>query len=130
MRKLVRILAGALVPAFLVAGVVASPANAQDKAKAGEAKKGMATRTVLAENDKVLVLEIRQKPGEQNKPTTTQTRVIRALSAATILRTYADGKTEKKAWKAGEVEIQLPGPEYSTKNVGNSEFRIYAVVLK
>ena len=46
------------------------------------------------------------------------------------MRTYADGKTETKVWKAGEVEIQMPGPEYSSKNVGKSEFRIYAVILK
>lgn len=59
------------------------------------AEAGKATRTVLAEDDKFVVFEIRQKPGEVNTPSTSGTRVIRALSSGTLLRTYADGKTEK-----------------------------------
>jgi len=130
MKTLVRFVVGVAVFVFIMGGGMVSSAVAQEKAKAAEVKKGMSTRKVLADNDKVTVFEIRQKPGEENKPNSTRTRVIRALSGATILRTYADGKTDTKVWKTGEVEIQVPGPEYSTKNVGKTEFRIYAVVLK
>jgi hypothetical protein len=135
MKQIVRLFAGTVITVFALA-CASGVAVAQDKGKDAKAapapktEKGKAMRTVLAENDKVLVLEIRQKAGEENTPSSKSTRVVRALSSATILRTYADGKTETKAWKAGEVEIQLPGPEYKTKNVGKTEFRIYAVVLK
>ena len=64
MKILTRFVAGIVVPAFIMCGGVASSAVAQDKAKAAEVKKGMSTRTVLAENDKVTVMEIRQKPGD------------------------------------------------------------------
>lgn len=94
------------------------------------AEAGHASRTVLAEDDKVQVSEVRQKPGEVNTPTTTSTRVIRALRGGTLLRTYADGKTEKYDWKTGEVQIQTPGPEYTIKNVGKTEVVLYVVRLK
>jgi hypothetical protein len=136
MRKIVRMLAGLLVPAFLVAGVVATPATAQDKGKDAKAApaakddKGKAARKVLAENEKMIVFELRQKPGEVNTPNASATRAVRALQGAPILRTYADGKTETKDWKAGDVEIQVPGPAYTTKNTGKTDFVAYVVVLK
>ena len=58
------------------------------------------------------------------------TRVIRVLKGSTILRTFADGKTEKKVWKTGEVGILGPTGQYTTKNIGKSEYVIYVVVLK
>ena len=46
------------------------------------------------------------------------------------MRTYADGKTEKVEWKTGEVRIQGPTGQYTTKNVGKSDIALYVVVLK
>lgn len=91
------------------------------------AEAGKATRTILAEDDKFQVFEIRQKPGEVNLASTSGTRVIRALSGGSLLRTYADGKTEKSDWKTGEVQIQGPGPQYTVKNVGDTEVVLYVV---
>ncbi len=88
---------------------------------------GKAVRTILAEDDKFQVFEIRQKPGEVNMPSTAGTRVIRALSGGTLLRTYADGKIEKSDWKTGEVQIQGPGPQYTVTNVGDTEVVLYVV---
>ena len=139
MKKLFRWLPGLLVPAFILTGLVASPAIAQEKAKeaketkaapAAKDDKGKAVRKVLAENEKMTVIELRQKPGEVNTPNSSSTRAVRALEGATILRTYADGKTETKVWKAGDVEIQVPGPAYTTKNTGKTDFLVYVVVLK
>ena len=136
MKKLFRWLPGLLVPAFVLTGLVASPVIAQEKAKDAKAApaakddKGKATRKVLAENEKMTVFEIRQKPGEVNTPNSSATRAVRALAGATILRTFADGKTETKVWKAGDVEIQVPGPAYTTKNTGKTDFVAYVVVLK
>jgi hypothetical protein len=91
---------------------------------------GKATRTILAEDEKFQVFEIRQKPGEVNTPSTSGHRVIRALSGGTLLRTYADGKTERSDWKTGEVQIQGPGPQYTVTNVGSTEVVLYVVQPK
>lgn len=88
---------------------------------------GKAVRTVLAEDDKFQVFEIHQKPGEVSVASTSSTRVIRALSGGALLRTYADGKTEKSDWKTGEVQIQGPGPQYTVTNVGDTEVVLYVV---
>ncbi len=66
MRKLARILAGLLVPAFLVAGIVATPAIAQDKMakKMEKAKAGEVVLKEIAQNDKLRVYEATLKPGD------------------------------------------------------------------
>lgn len=94
------------------------------------AKSATAARTILAEDDKFQVFEIRQKPGEVNTPSTAGTRVIRALKGGSLLRTYPDGSTEKSNWDTGEVQIQGPGPQYTVKNIGDSEVVLYVVRLK
>ena len=131
MKQLARFFMGLLVAAFILAGVTANPAMAQEKAKAAKAEKGKVTMTVLAESDKVRAFEVRYKPGDENLSVTSSSfRVIRALKGGTLMRTYADGKTEKVAWRTGEVRIQGPVAQYTTKNVGKSELVLYVVVLK
>lgn len=88
---------------------------------------GKAVRTVLAEDDKFQAFEIRQKPGEVNAASTSGFRVIRALSGGSLLRTYADGRTERSDWKTGEVQIQGPGPQYTVSNIGDTEVVLYVV---
>ena len=120
-----------LVSAFMLIAVTANPALAQETAKASQAQNGMATTKVLAENDKVLVLERRYKPGDENQnPPNTSTRVVRVLKGGTLLRTYANGKTEKQEYKTGDTRINVPGPQYTGKNVGKSEIVLYVLVLK
>ena len=89
---------------------------------------------VLVENDKVRAFETRYKPGEENRNVPREGRVIRALTTGTLMRTYADGKTENIEWKAGDVRynppILGPLPQYTTKNVGNAELVLYVVVMK
>ncbi len=122
---------GLLAAAFMLAGVTANPAMAQEKAKAAKAEKGKATITVLAENDKVRAQEVKQKPGDENATVaTSSTRVVRALKGGTLLRTYADGKTETIEWKTGEVKLLGPSPQYRSKNVGKSEIVLYVVIVK
>lgn len=94
------------------------------------AKPGSAARTILAEDEKLQAFEIRQMPGEVNTAVTSGTRVIRALKGGTLLRTYADGRTEQSNWQTGDVQIQGPGPQYTVKNVGDSEVVLYVVRLK
>ena len=73
MKTSVRYFTGLVAAAFLLAGVIANPAAAQDKGKemkappAAKAEKGKPTITVLAENDKAKVFTVQYKPGDENK---------------------------------------------------------------
>ena len=125
MSKFAGVLAGLFVPAFLVA----TPAMAQEKG--AKAEKGKPVMTVLAENEKVKVWELRYKPGDTNAaPPASATRVVRVLKGGEQLWTFADGKTQKNVWKTGEVRILGPGPAFTSKNVGKTEILLYTVMLK
>ena len=132
MKYLIRLFVSLLVPAFVMAGVTASPAMAQDKAKAALAAKGMAKLTVLADNDKTRVFEVQFKPGDENKAVPSSSfRVVRALKGGTLTRTYADGKTEKVEYKTDEVRLNEPSKvAYTAKNIGKTDIELYVVVLK
>jgi hypothetical protein len=114
--------------------LAAAPAEAQEKgnATASQNKKGSATgaQKVFVDNDKVKAFEIRYKPGEEGANVKRPTRVVRALKGGTLMRTYADGKTEKVQWKTGEVKWLGPDPVFATKNVGKTEIVLYVVELK
>jgi hypothetical protein len=92
------------------------------------------TTTVLLENDKVKVFEHRFQPGDENHNVPRNARVLRAMNAGTLQRIYPDGKTQNVEWKAGEVKfnpaIVGTGPQYTTKNVGQSELVLYLVEIK
>jgi len=124
----IRFLVGSLTAALMLAALSGIPAMAQEKAKA---EKGKSVTKVLAENDKVRVWETHYKPGDLNTaPPSSATRVIRVLKGGTLLWTYADGKTEKKVWKTGEVIIPTPSPQFTSKNVGKSDILLYVVMVK
>ena len=137
MKNSVHFFAGLLVSAFTLAGMTAQPAMAQDKAKdakaapAAKAEKGKPTIKVLAESDKAKAYTVQYKPGDENKTiANASTRVVRALKGGTLLRTYADGKTEKAEWKTGDVKIRGAEGPYTAKNTGKTEILLYVVQLK
>ena len=133
MKRLIRLFVSVLVPAFILAGVVASPAIAQDKAKdamAAKAEKGKSTLKVLFENDKVRVTEVTSRPGDVGANVARPFRVIRPLKDGTIERTWADGKVDKVEWKTGEVKAVGPDKPFTPKNVGKTEFVLYIVEVK
>jgi len=120
-------MAGLLVPAFFLAAAVAQPAAGQEK-KAEKAT--VRAQKILVNNDRVRVSESVFKPGEVNPMAKRGYRVTRVLKGSTsVVRTHADGKTEKIEWKEGGVYVS-PADNASTKNVGKSEVTIYTVVLK
>lgn len=124
MRRLAVILAGLLVPAFLLTAAIVNPALAQDKAKA---KTPIAVeRKVLAENDKVLVSELIYKPGSELPMGEHPFFVMRVLKSGTLMRTYPDGKTETVQLKEGQVLLRGAGT-YSAKNVGKTTLHLYNV---
>jgi hypothetical protein len=113
-----------LTAAFLAAGIMTNPAIAADKAPSVKMK-------VLLENDKVKVYEATYAPGAENKGVVaSSTRIVRCLKPGTLELTYADGKKEKRSWKAGQVREVKPGPAYTTKNISKSEMQLYVVQLK
>ena len=140
MKNPIRLFASLVVPAVMLAFATATPAmkHEMDKAKgakaapAAKAEKGTAKLTVLAENDKVRVFEVQYKPGDENKAVPSSSfRVVRALKGGTLMRNYADGKTQKVEWKTGEVRFVDPDKSaYATKNIGKTEILLYVVVLK
>lgn len=138
--KLLRILAGLVVPAFMLAGIAATPALAQDKAKdakaapAAKAVKGTSTVKVHFENDKVRVFERTYKPGDTNTEVPSGNyRVNMTKKGGTLERTYSDGKKEKLELKDGMVRWNEPskgGVTYTVKNIGKTEVVSFVVVLK
>jgi hypothetical protein len=130
-KQSVRIFMGSLVAAFLLGGVAGIPAMAQEKAKEATAEKGKVTQTVRAENDKLRAWEIRFRPGDENVSVPSSSfRVVRVLKGGTLLYSFADGKTEKRELKTGDVMLPKPGPQYTAKNVGRSEVVLYVVMVK
>ena len=139
MKTSVRFFTGLLVSSFMLAGVAANPAFAQNKAKAApaaKAEKGKATMKVHIDNDKVLVFERTYKPGDVNDAQEQQSsyRVNHTVKGGTLERTYADGKKVKIELKTGMVRYLEPskGPsdKYTTKNIGNTEVVSFVVQLK
>jgi hypothetical protein len=112
---------------LLLTIAIATPVMAQDTAKA-EAPK--AVTKVLLENDKVRVYETTFPPGAEASDSVRPYRITRALTDGTLLRIYADGRTDTMQWKAGEVKELGPDPQYKPRNVGKSEFTIYVVQPK
>ena len=137
MKHLIRLFLSVLVPAFMLAGFVASPAMAQDKAKdakaapAAKAEKGKAVQKVLHEDDKVRVTETTFQPGDLGPNVVRGFRVSRSLTGGTMERTWADGKKEKLEYKSGEVRVGGPDQQaFQNKNVGKAVFVFYTVNIK
>ena len=137
MKRLIRFLMGVLVPAFMLAGVVALPAMAQDKAKAESKMKAKPAamsyvRKVLVDNAKVVVTEVTTKPGgESDSRLRNYFRVVYVLKGGTQERSYADGKKEINEYKTGETRFIEPDKTaYKIKNVGKTNIVIHVVQLK
>ena len=132
MSKAAGVLAGLLVPAFLLAGAIAEPAVAQEKKADKKAEKsvaGKATVRQLASDEKVRAYEVTYKPGDERSIQPGH-RVVRALQGGTLQRIHPDGRKEKVAWKPNQVRISKPTKPYSVKNVGQSEVQLYVVEAK
>ena len=126
MKKLVSVLVGMVIPAFLMTGGMANSVVAQEKAA-----KATATQKVLLESDKVRVYEVTYKPGAENTSVpSSSSRVVRALKGGTIQRIYSDGKKENVIYKAGQVRLNEPGPGYTAKNIGKTQIVFYVVQVK
>ena len=124
---------GLLTVAFMLAGVTASPAMAQEKAKerkAATAEPAKVPTRVLFDNDKVRVQEVTFKPGDQGPNIPRPFRIIRVLKGGTIQRIFSDGKTDNVVYKTGEVKVYEADKPFMPKNIGKSDIVFYVVALK
>jgi hypothetical protein len=137
MKSIVRRFTLWMVSAVVLGAFVVAPSMAQDKAKPAEKSKAAAPdkgkaagdQKVLIDNPKAKAFEVRYKPGEGGGMRERPTRLTRALTDGTMERTYADGKTEKVNWKAGDTRW-FPKETFSVKNVGNKEIVLFVVEVK
>jgi hypothetical protein len=99
----------------------------QEKAKPATSE---ATVKVFVENDKVRVFEIRFKPGDQGANVARPARVLHVLKGGTLMRTFADGKSDKRAYKTGDVVFEEAAQPFVPKNIGKSDLVFYVVFVK
>lgn len=133
MKKCFGALARLLVPAFLVVGISATPAMAQDKKaekKMEKAAAGQITIKEIAQNDKLRAYEATYKPGDVSPSAKRPMRAVRALKGGTLERTYEDGKKETIQWKTGEARIISEQRPYAVKNIGKGVVHLYVVHMK
>lgn len=116
----------ALMLFIAIAGL--GSAAAQDKG-AATAKKGEPVVKVLIDNDKVRAYSTTFKPGDTSPSRARVQRVIHYMNAGTLRRTYPDGKTEDRKFKAGDM-VWIEPATYAVKNVGKSTVQLYGVEVK
>jgi hypothetical protein len=114
MKTSIRPSIGLLVLFVVLVGVATGPTSAQEKTKAAKSE---ATVKVFVDNDKVRVFEIRFKPGDQGVNVARPARVLRVLKGGTLMRTFADGKSDKRAYKTGDVVFEESAQPFVPKNI-------------
>jgi hypothetical protein len=132
MKQFARSCMGIAVAAVILTGAAADPAIAQDKGaatKAVAAKKGEPVSKTLIDNDKVRVYTSTFKPGDVSPNRARVQRVVHYMNAGTLQRTYPDGKTEDRKFKAGDV-VWIEASTYSVKNVGKTPVTLYGMEVK
>src|SRR5258708_4332600 len=101
--SIARALAGMIVPAFFLAGVVAAPAMAQEKKMEKKAEKkmeaGKPAMKEIVKNDKLRAYEVVFKPGDEGANVERPARVVKAIKGGTLTRIYPDGKKEHSVYK-------------------------------
>jgi quercetin dioxygenase-like cupin family protein len=86
--------------------------------------------TLLMENEKVRVLDLRLKPGEKapmhNHP---HDHVVYVMNNAKFKLTFSDGKSGEFDLKAGQT-VWMEAGSHATENVGTSEGHNLVVEIK
>jgi len=109
----------------------ATAAFAQSKAvEKGGAVQTQRTLKVLAENEKLQVIDVVYQPGDTGAASSKDGLVVYHLSSGTIERSYADGSKKVVTYKAGQTTIIAEKRPYSTKNIGKTVVHEIVVRLK
>lgn len=85
--------------------------------------------TVLLENDKVRVLEVKIKPDEKEAMHTHPATVHIELAPTKVKIGYPDGKSVELEGKKGEA-IWVGPVKHTIENVGDTEIHAYIIELK
>ena len=135
MKHLTGIFLGLLVATVMLA-FTTKAVMAQEKAKAAPAQEKMkaemtkgANATVLLENDRVKVSEIRSKPGFKSEMKERPDRVRYVIKGGEFKVTYSDGKTVNEKLKAGEATFAKK-EKSARENVGKTEAHWIGIQLK
>ena len=89
-----------------------------------------ATQKLIAENDKLRVIDVIEKPGETGPMASRLGTVFHVIAGGTFERTYADGSTEITPRKTGDTILVTEKRPYSVKNIGTTTIHLIQVVPK
>jgi len=123
MRRIQRATIAVLIGAM---GVVSSGAQS---ASQGPVKLSPQYYTVLAENDRVRVLEYRLKPGEKEVMHSHPSYVVYFFGDAKLRATSPDGKTSDTSVTRGEVLLRDP-LSHAVENIGTTELHALLIERK
>ena len=84
---------------------------------------------VILENDRVRVLEHRDKPGEKTRQHQHPAFVLYAISAFKRMITLPDGKVIMREFKAGDM-LYSDAQTHVGENIGQTETHVIVVELK
>jgi quercetin dioxygenase-like cupin family protein len=120
---------GASVVALTLAFSTAAFAQSTAMQKGG-AVQTQRTLTVLAENEKLQVIDVVYQPGDIGAASSKDGLAVYHLSSGTIERSYADGSKKVMTYKAGQTTIIAEKRPYSTKNIGKTAVHEIVFQLK
>jgi quercetin dioxygenase-like cupin family protein len=112
-----------LIP-ILGMSILAVVAKAQDPAKVDPAH-----YRVLLNNERVRILEVRQKPGYKSPMHSHPSHAVYSLTGSTLKFTSADGKTKTVTTKAGQV-VWRKAETHTVENTGKTESHALDIELK
>ena len=122
---------GASVMALALAFSTAAFAQSTAMEKGGAVQTAhQRTLKVLAENEKLQVIDVVYQPGDTGAASSKDGLVVYHLSAGTIERSFADGSKKVVTYKTGETTIIAEKRPYSTKNIGKTTVHEIVVQLK
>ena len=85
------------------------------------------TSEVIAEGSGFVVSISTYRPGDVSPMAKRPIRVIQALTAGSLQRTFEDGTKENIIYKQGETKIIGDEKPYEIKNITNSTVKLYVV---
>ena len=114
------------LPALIVGGLLSSHVLvwAEDAVKTDPDK-----YKVVLENERVRVLEYRDKPGEKTQMHTHPDFVLQAIAPFKRKLTLSNGKTMTREFKAGEI-VWMNAQSHIGENIGETDTHVLITELK
>jgi hypothetical protein len=114
----------------LAVSLAGGPVLGQGMSMTSSVKPGEPATKVIAENEKLRVLDVVDRPGDVSAPTVRQGRVVHWITGGKLERTFADGTKEVLTRKGGETTLITEKRPYSVKNIGTTSVHLVEVELK